>query len=135
MFYRAHVLVEMTSSSVAFGAAQLKEALEREIERVGLGKEVKVLETGSFGVALPSPFVVIYPDNVVYAPLRVQDVRRVVEEHLLKGRIVKDLMVCGEIEKGMAEFVCPFPLAKETRVVLRNSGFIDPLNIEDYIAR
>ena len=135
MFYRAHVLVEMTSSSVAFGAAQVKEAFEKEIEKAGLGKEVKVLETGSFGAALPSPFVVIYPDNVVYAPLRVQDVRRVVEEHLLKGRIVKDLMVCGGVESGTTEFVCPFPLAKETRVVLRNSGLIDPLNIEDYIAR
>jgi len=135
MFYRAHVLVEMTSSSVAFGAAQVKEALEREIERAGLGNEVKVLETGSFGAALPSPFVVVYPENVIYAPLRVQDVRRVVEEHLLKGRVVRELLFTGGREGKPSPFAFPFPLAKETRVVLRNSGFIDPLNIEDYIAR
>ncbi|MGQ9472806.1 MAG: NADH-quinone oxidoreductase subunit NuoF [Candidatus Caldatribacteriaceae bacterium] len=135
MFYRTHVLVEMTSSSVAFGAAQVKEALEREIQRVGLHNEIKVLETGSFGAVLPSPFVVVYPDNVVYAPLRVQDVRRVVEEHLLKGRVVKELVFAEGVKKGVSEFISPFPLAKETRVVLRNSGFIDPLNIEDYIAR
>ncbi len=135
MFYRTHVLVEMTSASLAFGSAQLKEALEREIERVGLQNEIKVLETGSFGAALPSPFAVVYPDNVVYAPLAIRDVRRVVEEHLLKGRVVQDLVFRGETERAVSEFFFPFPLAKEKRVVLRNSGFIDPLNIEDYIAR
>uniref|UniRef100_A0A7V4DDG2 NADH-quinone oxidoreductase subunit NuoF n=1 Tax=Candidatus Caldatribacterium californiense TaxID=1454726 RepID=A0A7V4DDG2_9BACT len=135
MFYRAHVLVEMTSSSVALGAAQVKEQLEREIARAGLGNEVKVLETGSFGAALPSPFVVVYPDNVIYAPVSVRDVRRIVEEHLLKGRVVRELLFAGERGGGVATFIPPSPLKKEKRVVLRNSGLIDPLNIEEYIAR
>uniref|UniRef100_A0A7V4DGC7 NADH-quinone oxidoreductase subunit NuoF n=1 Tax=Candidatus Caldatribacterium californiense TaxID=1454726 RepID=A0A7V4DGC7_9BACT len=135
MFYRAHVLVEMTSSSVALGAAQVKEQFEREIARAGLGNEVKVLETGSFGAILPSPFVVVYPDNVIYAPVNVRDVRRIVEEHLLKGRVVRELLFAGELGGGVATFIPPSPLKKEKRVVLRNSGLIDPLNIEEYIAR
>jgi len=135
MFYRAHVLVEMTSGSVALGAAQVKEQFEREIARVGLENEVKVLETGSFGAALPSPFVVVYPDNVIYAPVNVRDVRRIVEEHLLKGRVVRELLFAGEWGGGVATFIPPSPLKKEKRIVLRNSGLIDPLNIEDYIAR
>ncbi len=134
MLYRAHVLVEMTSASIALGAAQIKERLEREIERFGLLNEVKVLETGSFGVAIPSPFVMVYPDDVVYAPVRVRDVRRIVEEHLLKGRVVKDLVFEGE-RRGVVAFTPSSPLKKEKRVVLRNSGLIDPLNIEEYIAR
>ncbi|MGQ9621968.1 MAG: NADH-quinone oxidoreductase subunit NuoF [Candidatus Caldatribacteriaceae bacterium] len=134
MLYRAHVLVEMTSASITLGATQVKERLERELERFGLLDEVKVLETGSFGVAIPSPFVVIYPDDVVYAPVRVQDVRRIVEEHLLKGRMVRELVFEGE-RRGTVAFVPPSPLEKEKRVVLRNSGLIDPLNIEEYIAR
>ncbi|MCX7729655.1 MAG: NADP oxidoreductase, partial [Candidatus Caldatribacterium sp.] len=135
MLYRAHVLVEMTSTSIALGAAQVKEQLEREIARFGLQGEVKVLETGSFGAAVPSPFVVVYPDNVVYAPVNVQHVRRIVEEHLLKGRVVKELLFVGERGREIAAFVPPSPMAKEKRIVLRNCGLIDPLNIEEYIAR
>ncbi|MBC7216769.1 MAG: NADH-quinone oxidoreductase subunit NuoF [Candidatus Caldatribacterium sp.] len=135
MLYRAHVLVEVTSNSIALGAAQVKEQLEREIARLGLQNEVKVLETGSFGAAIPSPFVAVYPDNVVYAPVKVQDVRRIVEEHLLKGRVVKDLLFLGERGREVAAFLPPSPAAKEKRVVLRNCGLIDPLNIEEYIAR
>jgi len=135
MFYRSHVLVEMTSSSLVRGAAQIKERLEREIKGLGLDQEIKVLETGSFGAALPSPFVVVYPDNIIYAPITVSDVKRIVEEHFWKGRPVKDLIFSPPEKGEMGTFLPYFPLSKEKRVVLRNSGQIDPLNIEEYIAR
>ncbi len=135
MFYRSHVLVEMTSNSLVRGAAQIKERLEREIERLGLDKEIKVLETGSLGAALPSPFVVVYPDNIVYAPVTVSDVKRIVEEHFWKGRPVGDLIFSPSKRREIGVFLPYFPLTKEKRVVLRNSGQIDPTNIEEYIAR
>ncbi len=135
MFYRSHVLVEMTSNSLVRGAAQIKERLEREIERLGLDKEIKVLETGSLGAALPSPFVVVYPDNIVYAPVTVSDVKRIVEEHFWKGRPVGDLIFSPSERREIGVFLPYFPLTKEKRVVLRNSGQIDPTNIEEYIAR
>ncbi len=135
MFYRCHVLVEMTSNSLIRGAAQVKERLERELEKLGLDKEIKVLETGSFGAALPSPFVVVYPDNIIYAPVTVSEVGRIVEEHLWKGRPVRDLIFSPPGMEEVSAFLPYFPLAKEKRVVLRNSGQIDPTNIEEYIAR
>ncbi|MDI3525391.1 MAG: NADP-reducing hydrogenase subunit HndC [Candidatus Atribacteria bacterium] len=135
MLYRAHVLVEVSSNSVPLGALQIKELFSAEIKRRGLSQEVQVLETGSLGSEIPSPFVVIYPDNVIYAPVHPQDVPRIVEEHLLKGRVVEELRFKMPSSGGVGELVSTFPLQKERRVVLRNSGFIDPNNIEDYIAR
>lgn len=135
MFYRAHVLVEISSNSVPLGALQIKELLSEEIKKRGLSQEIQVLETGNLGSEVPSPFVVVYPDNVVYAPIRPQDVLRIVEEHLLKGRIVEELRFKMSFSGGVGQLLPPFPLQRERRVVLRNSGFIDPNNIEDYIAR
>lgn len=135
MLFRSHVLVEMTSSSVVLGAAQIREKFEKEIERVGLSQEIRVLDTGSFGAGLPSPFVVIFPDNVVYAPIKLDQVKIIVEEHLLKGRPVKAMMYLGRTETVPQVFQPLSPLAQEKRVVLRNSGYIDPTNIDDYIAR
>ena len=135
MLFRSHVLVEMTSSSVVLGAAQIREKFEKEIERLGLSQEIRILDTGSFGAGLPSPFVVIFPDNVVYAPIKLDQVKIIVEEHLLKGRPVKDFMYSGRTETTPQDFRPLSPLAQEKRVVLRNSGYIDPTNIDDYIAR
>ncbi|HSV32243.1 MAG TPA: NADH-quinone oxidoreductase subunit NuoF [Atribacteraceae bacterium] len=136
MFYRAHVLVEMTSNSILLGAAQIRERLSREIVLAGLSQEVKVLETGPYGAKVPSPFVVVYPENVIYAPVSIDDVKWIVEEHLLKGRPVTSLIHPEvRVDWGLAGFRQPFLLSKEKRVVLRNSGLIDPENIDDSIAR
>jgi len=134
MLYRSHVLIEMTSSSIVLGAAQIRESFEREIERTGLSGEIKVLDTGSFGASLPSPFVVVYPDNIIYAPVRVEQVKLIVEEHLLKGRPVRSLIFTEKPGMETQAFLPYFPLAREKRVVLRNSGFIDPTEIDDAIA-
>ncbi len=135
MFYRAHVLIEMTSNSIHLGASQVKERLEREIAQAGLSNEVKVLETGPLGRGVPSPFLMIYPDNIMYAPVTVSEVREIVSEHLLKGRPVERLIVSETAPALKEGYFRPSPLAKEKRVVLRNSGLIDPGSIEDYIAQ
>ncbi len=135
MLYRAHVLVEMTSNSIHLGASQVKERLEREIAQAGLSSEIKVLETGPLGGGVPSPFLMVYPDNVMYAPVHVSDIEEIVTEHLLKGRPVERLIAAGARPERKEGYFQPSPLAKEKRVVLRNSGLIDPGSIEDYIAR
>ncbi|MEI6157863.1 MAG: hypothetical protein WCP87_05810 [Atribacterota bacterium] len=135
MFYRSHILIEMSSDSVVLGSAQIRERFQREIERLGLTQEVKILDTGTFGAGIPSPFVVIYPDNIVYAPVRVDQVKTIVEEHLWKGRPVRSLMFTPKQGRETQSFLPHFPLAKEKRVVLRNSGHINPAEIEDYIAQ
>jgi hypothetical protein len=71
----------------------------------------------------------------VYAPITLDQVKKIVEEHLLKGRPVKDVMYLGQTETTLQGFHPISPLAQEKRVVLRNSGYIDPTSIDDYIAR
>jgi NADH-quinone oxidoreductase subunit F/NADP-reducing hydrogenase subunit HndC len=73
----------------------------------------------------------VYPDEVHYSGLTVEDIPHLVEEHFLKGRVVDKFF--APIKEQLDEELGP-PKPKEVRVVLRNSGQIDPENIEDYFA-
>jgi NADH:ubiquinone oxidoreductase subunit F (NADH-binding) len=131
-FFRSHVLVSVDPECVEQGAHQIVDALNDELVAQGLIDEIQVLETSRLGdPARFGPDLVVYPENVHYANLTVDDVPFLVEEHFLKGRIVakfraKETIVADE-ELGA-------PKAKEVRIVLRNCGKIDPHNIEEYIA-
>jgi NADH-quinone oxidoreductase subunit F len=111
-------------------------ALAAELSRLGLGQEVKIVETGCMGICDLGPIAVVYPDGVFYQRLTTEDMRLVAEEHLLKGRIVERLLYTkpetGEQVTGVGEI--PF-FAEQRKVVLENCGLIDPAAIEEYIAR
>ena len=83
---RCHVLVCTGAGCVASGSMQVLEALRTEVEKRGLSKECKVIETGCLGPCAVGPVAVIYPDGVFYQGLEAADAAEVVEEHLLKGR-------------------------------------------------
>jgi len=114
----------------------LKEALEKEIARVGLDKEVKVIETGCFGFCRFGPNMMVYPEGVFYCQVHEEDVPELVEEHLIKGRVVPRLLYREpETERAVVDFEdIPF-FHKQTRVVLEDCGIINPESIREYIAR
>lgn len=120
----------------ASGSLVLKEALEAEIARVGLDKEVKVIETGCFGFCRLGPNMMVYPEGVFYCQVHEQDVPQIVEEHLLKGRVVERLLYTEpQTEKSVVDFEdIPF-FQKQTRIVLEDCGVINPESIREYIAR
>ncbi|HEY9077310.1 MAG TPA: NADH-quinone oxidoreductase subunit NuoF [Anaerolineaceae bacterium] len=131
-FFRSHVLVSVDPECVKRGALEVLDALNDELVVQGLNEEVQVLETSRIGDPFTyGPDVMVYPEGVHYAALTADDIPFLVEEHFLKGRIVNkfraDLQAVVDEELGA-------PKAKEVRVVLRNCGVIDPMNIEDYIA-
>jgi NADH-quinone oxidoreductase subunit F len=134
--YRSHVLVCAGTGCEASNSTALRQALRGEIARAGLEREVRVVETGCFGFCRFGPNMVIYPEGVFYCEVQLEDVRELVEEHLLKGRVVKRLLyrepdTSGEVvDFGDIEF-----FAKQRRVVLANCGAIDPESIDEYIAR
>ena len=97
----------------------------------GLIDEVQVLETSRIGGCANGPEMMVYPEGVHYSNLTVDDVPYLVDEHFLKGRIVKKFHAAEE--KSTDEELSA-PTTKEVRVVLRNCGKIDPENIEDYLA-
>jgi len=128
-FYRTHVLVSIDPVSVTRGVHQMIDALQDELVGRGLIDEVQVLETSHISEQPAGLEMVIYPEGVHYIGLTAEDVPYIVDEHFLKGRVVKRFLAK---EKPSDDELGP-PKSKEVRVVLRNCGKIDPENIEDYI--
>lgn len=136
-FYRAHVLVCSGTSCVLKGAKAVKSALMYELAARNLADEVKVVETGCLGPCDDGPVIVIYPEGTMYCKLTVEDASEIVEEHLLKGRIVSRLL--KEQPAQEIDFVSYDAsnryLGVQERIVLRNCGMINPDIIDEYIAR
>ena len=133
--YRSHVLVCGGTGCTSSNSAAIIEALEKEIEAKGLKDEVKVIKTGCFGLCALGPVMVVYPEGSFYSEVKVEDVPEIVEEHLLKGRIVKHLLYDETVQTESIKSINETNFyKKQKRVALRNCGVIDPENIEEYIA-
>ncbi len=90
--YRSHVLVCGGTGCTSSNSPQIIETFENEIKAKGLEDEVKVIRTGCFGLCALGPVVVVYPEGCFYSEVKVEDVPEIVDEHLLKGRIVQRLL-------------------------------------------
>ncbi len=133
--YRSHVLVCGGTGCTSSNSAAIIEALEKEIEAKGLKDEVKVIKTGCFGLCALGPVMVVYPEGCFYSEVKVENIPEIVEEHLLKGRIVKHLLYNETVQTESIKSINETNFyKKQKRVALRNCGVIDPENIEEYIA-
>jgi NADH-quinone oxidoreductase subunit F len=134
--FRSHVLVCTGGGCIASGALAVSAAFDEELKNKGLTEEVQVVETGCLGPCAVGPVALIYPDGVFYQNIKVPDVAEIVEEHLLKGRVVTRLVSHAPgTDKSTAEMHDVEFFNRQVKIVLRNSGLIDPLKIEDYVAR
>ncbi len=132
--YRSHVLVCGGTGCTSSNSAKIMEALEAKIKENNIDNEVKVIKTGCFGLCAEGPIVVVYPEGSMYVKVKLEDVEEIVSEHLVKGRIVKRLLlndVADDVETSV-EGVQFFE--KQTRIALRNCGAINPEKIDEYIA-
>ncbi|MFH0964973.1 MAG: NADH-quinone oxidoreductase subunit NuoF [Planctomycetota bacterium] len=133
---RCHVLVCVGGGCVASGALEFSAALEKALEKHRLADEVRVVGTGCLGPCVVGPVAVVYPEGVFYQNLKSEDADEIVEEHLLKGRIVERLVykkpATGEAVPTLDKVGY---FAKQQKIVLRNCGFIDPMQIDEFIAR
>ena len=131
---RSHVLISIDANTIIAGARAVEEALIKEIASKGLSEEIAVLETGSVGIEDKGVVLVVYPEGIYYVNVTPADIPELVEEHLLKGRQVKRL-VLAEVPKRMVIRKETTGLLKEQpRIVLRNCGIINPESIEEAIA-
>ena len=134
-FYRAHVLVCGGTGCTASNSAKVKQEFENLINKNKLDKEVKVITTGCFGLCAHGPIVVVYPEGAMYTMVKVEDVREIVDEHLIKGRIVKRLLAGDKEAEDTTKSLDNVDFfKKQHRVALRNCGVINPENIDEYIA-
>ena len=134
---RSHVMVCGGTGCTSSNSGAIINEFELQLAQKGLDKEVKVVRTGCFGLCEAGPVVIVYPEGAFYSHVKVEDVTRIVDEHLIKGRIVKDLLYKNSVEEDTNKIKSLDKVdfyKKQKRVALRNCGVIDPENIDEYIA-
>lgn len=134
-FYRSHVLVCGGTGCQASGSENLISEFDKQLEKYGLTKEVKVVRTGCFGLCAVGPIVIVYPEGSFYNMVNEKDIEEIVSEHLLKGRIVERLLHKDAWTNDVKESLVDLEFyKKQKRIALRNCGVINPEVIEEYIA-
>jgi len=133
---RIELMLCTGTGCVAGGAFRIFEALEEEIRKQGLEKEISVVITGCNGFCGQGPLMVVQPDEIFYGFLTPEEVPFLVQEHFLKGRPVEKLMFTPPEKKEPVPLLSEIPFFKKQMLVaLRNKGIVDPEKIDDYIAR
>ena len=135
MAYQSYVLVCGGTACCSSGGDKVVAEFKRILAEQKLDETVQVVATGCLGFCEQGPIVKILPQGTFYVQVKPEDVKEIVAEHLVKGRVVQRLCYDPEqAKKLVAEANIPF-YQKQYRIVLRNCGIIDPEKIEDYIAR
>ena len=135
---RAQVLICGGTGCTSSGSHKLMESFETNLKKYELDQEVKIVQTGCFGLCALGPVVIVYPDGTFYSRVTEGDVEEIVSEHLLKGRIVERLEykdvtdeMKGKVDVSLND--TKFYRA-QMRIALRNCGVINPEDINEYIA-
>ena len=122
--YKMHLLVCGGAGCRASESSLIVENLKKELEEKGLQNEVQVIMTGCFGFCEKGPIVKVMPAPVIVA------------EHVIKGRKVTRLLYTDpKVKEHVSDSKHMGFYKKQLRIALRNCGFINPENIDEYIAR
>ena len=133
---RAHILVCAGAACVSSGCREIRDAIVVKVKEYGLQEEVKVIETGCVGSCDLGPLALVYPEGIFYQKLKPEDADEIVGQHLLKGRIVDRLLYKEPATSELIPALKDLSFFKsQEKIVLRNCGNINPLNIDEYIAR
>ena len=134
--YKMHVLVCGGTGCKSSNSLQILENFKTVLSKNNLQDDVQVIKTGCFGFCEQGPIVKIMPDNTFYTRVKPEDVERIVNEHLIKGRKVPDLLYTNpENKEHVSDSKHMDFYKKQIRIALRNCGFIDPENIDECISR
>ena len=134
--YKMHVLVCGGTGCKSSNSLQIIENFKSVLSKNNLQDDVQVIKTGCFGFCEQGPIVKIMPDNTFYTRVKPEDVERIVNEHLIKGRKVPDLLYTNpENKEHVSDSKHMDFYKKQIRIALRNCGFIDPENIDECISR
>ncbi len=134
---RSHVLICGGTGCTSSGSLVLHDKLAEELKAKGLEEEIKIVMTGCFGLCALGPIMIVYPEGTFYSQVTPEDIPEIVEEHLLKGRIVNRLVYndhADETVEAASSLSDTQFYKKQMRVALRNCGVISPENIDEYIA-
>jgi len=131
-----HMLVCGGTACQASQSDQILKNFQELITAKGLETEVQAIKTGCFGFCEKGPIVKMMPDNTFYTKVSPEDCNEILEEHIIKGRKVNRLLYENpETGEHISDSKHMGFYKKQIRIALRNCGFINPENIDEYIAR
>ena len=131
---RSHIMVCTGTGCTSSDSPKLITAFEEELKLEGMDQEVRVVKTGCFGLCAMGPIVMVFPEGACYTRVTVDDVKEIVSEHIVKGRIVKRLLhVDGEEGEAVTSLADTQFYKHQMRIALRNCGVINPESIDEYI--
>ena len=134
--YKMHLMICGGTGCRASASATLEEKLKEELQNNNLENDVQVVTTGCFGFCEKGPIVKSLPDNTFYIEVQPEHAEDIVKEHVIKGRKVEKLLYKDpNKEEVISDSKHMGFYKKQLRIALRNCGFLDPENIEEYIAR
>ena len=134
--YERHVLVCGGTGCTSSGSAQIIDTLTSELAKQGLTDKVQVVKTGCFGLCALGPIMIVYPEGTFYSMVKIEEIPRIVEEHLLGGNPVKEFLYKETVtDEGIKALDETAFYKKQHRVALRNCGVINPECINEYIGR
>ncbi len=134
--YTMHILICGGTGCISAESDIIAENFEKKLAEVGMSDQVQVLKTGCFGFCEKGPIVKVLPDSTFYIEVKPSDVEELVNEHIIKGRTVERLLYIDPTSNEVIEDSKHMDFyKKQMRVALRNCGFVDPHNIDEYIAR
>lgn len=133
---RNQLLICAGGACITSGEKSVKDVLVLELAKQGIQEEVQIIETGCMGACDLGPIVVVYPEGTFYQKVTPENAGLIVSEHLVKGRTVPGLLYHGPTSEARAQTSEEIPFyTRQVKRVLRNCGVIDPLSLEEYIAR
>ena len=133
---KTHVLCCGGTGCKASASDEIIATFEKLLKEKGLQDEVQVIRTGCFGFCEKGPIVKMLPDNTFYTQVKPEDVEKIINEHIIKGRKVTDLLYLDpENKQHVADSKHMGFYKKQLRIALRNCGFINPEDIDEYISR
>ena len=131
---RSHIMVCCGTGCTSSESPKIAAAFEEQLAAAGLSEEIKLVRTGCFGLCAAGPIVMVFPDGTCYSRVTPADVTDIVQEHLIKGRVVERLLHMegdgGDTVTSLSETQF---YKHQTRIALRNCGVIDPESIDEYI--
>ena len=134
--YKYHILLCGGTGCTASESPKIKDNFIQLLAEKNLTDDVQVVATGCFGFCEKGPIVKILPDNTFYTQVKPEDCREIIDEHIIKGRKVQRLLYENPEDKAhISDSKHMGFYKKQMRIALRNCGFIDPENIDEYIAR
>ncbi len=128
-----HILVCHGTGCTSSKSPKIIENFRKIIEEKGI-TNVRVIQTGCFGLCAKGPIVIIRPEDTFYAHVKPEDCEEIINTHIVEGNRVERLL-CKDIDGTVVQRLDELNFyKKQKRIALKNCGVIDPENIDEYIA-